>query len=490
MAVVIKPITVEVSKPNVFQAIAAKQNDCNSRFLKVTFVNEGEKIFISPSATVTINATRNDGESESFFGTVNSDGTATVPIHSWILELVGYVDCDVSIIEADSKLTCTTFSLLIEKATNNSEDISQDPQYDVLVNLIAEVQKTKENVSNAIKDSVSGTSAIRLDGASPLEHDISVKAMQEVKILGAGEVVCEFSGFSGDYDFVGIDIWDYENLNEENQAKLYEIAEIIEENEFGFSTIRFTDGSYIADTYDGAIDINGLKVGDVLLFENIDCGTDMRLSKLTEIGTEQVPLTNGEVVTEKIIARGEARYDPEDGFYTDQYPTGWYYINGEWFYVDNDAMSVCSTRVLKTTTENKSGTVTRYGKNLWDNANAIFSDSTQFTKTETGFVYNGKWSRNYYYVYSEIPMKKGVTYNFYSKASWLENNLDEDYFCYLAICPEELDKNRLIGGWNIDGCKVITYTADKDYPNAKFYLSIYDQHWHFSAEDIMVYVYK
>jgi hypothetical protein len=140
MAVVIKPITVEVSKPNVFQAIAAKQNDCNSRFLKVTFVNEGEKIFISPSATVTINATRNDGESESFFGTVNSDGTATVPIHSWILELVGYVDCDVSIIEADSKLTCTTFSLLIEKATHNSDDVSTDPQYDVLTELIKNVQ--------------------------------------------------------------------------------------------------------------------------------------------------------------------------------------------------------------------------------------------------------------------------------------------------------------------------------------------------------------
>lgn len=139
MAVVIKPITVEVSKPNIFQAIAAKQNDCNSRFLKVTFVNEGEKIFITPAAKVTINAIRNDGKSESFFGTVNADGTATVPIHSWILELVGDVTCDVSIIEADSKLTCTSFSLLIEKATRNSDDVSQDPQYDVLTELIKSV---------------------------------------------------------------------------------------------------------------------------------------------------------------------------------------------------------------------------------------------------------------------------------------------------------------------------------------------------------------
>lgn len=138
MAIVIKPITVEVSKPNIFQAIAAKQNDSNSRFLKVTFVNEGEKISITPSSRVTINATRNDGQSESFFGEVNDDGTATMPIHSWILELAGHVNCDVSIIEEDSKLTCTTFSLLVEEAAHSSDDISEDEQYDVLTELINE----------------------------------------------------------------------------------------------------------------------------------------------------------------------------------------------------------------------------------------------------------------------------------------------------------------------------------------------------------------
>lgn len=140
MAIVIKPITVEVSKPNVFQAIAAKQNDSNSRFLKVTFVNEGEKIEVPPSAKVTINAERNDGQSNSFFGEVNADGTVTVPIHSWILELPGIVESDISIIEEDSKLTCTTFTLLVEEASHSSGDISDSEQYDVLTDLINEVK--------------------------------------------------------------------------------------------------------------------------------------------------------------------------------------------------------------------------------------------------------------------------------------------------------------------------------------------------------------
>lgn len=145
MAIVIKPITLEVSKPNVFQAIAAKQGDSNSRFLKTTIVNEGEKIFITSGATVTINAKRSDGQSNGFFGEVNNDGTVTVPIHSWILELPGNVDCDVSVIEEDSKLTTTTFSLLVEEASHNSDDVSEEKQYDFIAALTNEVLKSVEN---------------------------------------------------------------------------------------------------------------------------------------------------------------------------------------------------------------------------------------------------------------------------------------------------------------------------------------------------------
>lgn len=177
MAIVIKPITVEVSKPNVFQAIAAKQNDSNSRFLKVTFVNEGEKIYIIPSAKVTINAERKDGHSNSFLGVVNDDGTATVPIHSEMLELPGYVNCDVSIIEEDSKLTSTTFTLLVEEASHGSDDISTDEQYDVLTELINEVKSMQPSAiyGSAIPNSKSGTAVVLTD-VSPIEHTLGVKA--------------------------------------------------------------------------------------------------------------------------------------------------------------------------------------------------------------------------------------------------------------------------------------------------------------------------
>ena len=175
MAKIVKEIKLETSKQNIIPAIVAKQNDCDSRFLKVTFLDEGKIIPIELSSKVTINAERKDGESNSFFGEVNGDNTATVPLHSWMLELDGIVNCDVSIIDIDGrKLTTTTFVVMVEKAAHGADDISTNPQYDVLLNLIADVNETKVGVANAIKVSASGNPVCITD-SSNLEHAIKVK---------------------------------------------------------------------------------------------------------------------------------------------------------------------------------------------------------------------------------------------------------------------------------------------------------------------------
>lgn len=148
MVVIVTDVKLEVSKPNYIQAIIAKQNDCNSRFLKVTLADQGVLIPIQSTSTVLINAERKDGESKSFYGEVNDDNTATVPLTSWILELDGEVKCDVSVINVEGrKLTSTSFVVLVEKTCNCSDDIVTDPAYDVLINLINEVNEAKENLA-------------------------------------------------------------------------------------------------------------------------------------------------------------------------------------------------------------------------------------------------------------------------------------------------------------------------------------------------------
>lgn len=150
MAQIIQEIRVEVAKKNTFQALVAKQYDYESRYLKVTLVHDGEKIEIKPTSTALINANRIDGQSKSFLGEANDDGTANVPLNSWMLELDGELHCDISIIDAENrKLTSTSFLILVEKAAGG--DISENPEVDVLVSLIDECTQAAENANAAAK---------------------------------------------------------------------------------------------------------------------------------------------------------------------------------------------------------------------------------------------------------------------------------------------------------------------------------------------------
>ena len=259
MAIITKAVSLETTQQNLIQAIIAKQSDCNSRFLKVTFLNEGVTIPLESSSQVTINAERKDGASKSFFGVVNEDNTATVPLHSWILELDGTVNCDISIIGTDeSRLTTTGFVVLVEKAANSGEDISSDPQYDVLANLIESVNT--KGVCNALKGAKSGTKVVLKD-VSPLEHEIKVKLLAEkttTEICNLSEwgVSRKFASGEGEYTIASVE-WGEE----------YQIA-------------YFDDGkSYCECWWDYETSYEP-SVGDILLYkEDNDWGSILYLVK-------------------------------------------------------------------------------------------------------------------------------------------------------------------------------------------------------------------
>jgi hypothetical protein len=146
MIQVIKKITLETCKPNLFKIIAAKQGDSNSRFLKATIVNDGKKVEIPITATATINAMRFDGEAKSFACEVNEDGTVTAPLTYWMLEIGGSVECDVSIIGADNtKLTTSKFFVEVEEASCPGDEITTDDNCDILVKLIEDVRELQDN---------------------------------------------------------------------------------------------------------------------------------------------------------------------------------------------------------------------------------------------------------------------------------------------------------------------------------------------------------
>ena len=175
MAQITKDITVDVAKKNLFQALVAKQNDNNSRFLKVTICNEGTKIEVPSTATVLINAERADNSSKAFAGTVNSDGTVTVPLTNWMLGLDDIVRCSISVIGSDEqKLTSTSFSIDVEAAEYEGSDITDDENYDVLITLISDVSDAKLACETA---TIAANSATELaQGAATAANDAATAA--------------------------------------------------------------------------------------------------------------------------------------------------------------------------------------------------------------------------------------------------------------------------------------------------------------------------
>lgn len=153
MASILREITVDVAQLNRFQAIVAKQYDRQSRFLKVHLTNMGEEIEADQEATVVINARREDGVAKSFLGEVNNDGTVTVPLTYWMLELDGMVKCDISIIVGtESVLTTTLFELEVQDAAADEESVEADEDYGILVGLIQEVETLKTTMEDTAAD--------------------------------------------------------------------------------------------------------------------------------------------------------------------------------------------------------------------------------------------------------------------------------------------------------------------------------------------------
>ena len=121
MAIAItREINADVIKQGSTKAVYAKQHDRNSRFLNIRIQEDGKNIVIDPALSVQLNVLRSDGATNTFPGTVNTNGSVKVPMDPWMLELEGTLTCDVSIVdqgEDDAKLTTMQFNIYVEAAT-------------------------------------------------------------------------------------------------------------------------------------------------------------------------------------------------------------------------------------------------------------------------------------------------------------------------------------------------------------------------------------
>ena len=137
-------LTLDTFRENRVQEPVVTQYDYGSRFMDVTMTTMGVFQPIPSTALVLINVTRADGESDSFSGEVNADGTVHVPINQWMTALDDRVKYTVSAI-TDKRLSTTPSTFLV-KASPNQTDIPSEGTEEA--DLLAEVLY-HENVRQA-----------------------------------------------------------------------------------------------------------------------------------------------------------------------------------------------------------------------------------------------------------------------------------------------------------------------------------------------------
>ncbi len=184
MPSITREIMVDVAKKNLFQAIVAKQNDSNSRFLKITMANEGVPLTIPTTATAIINAERADGQSDAFICVINDDGTITAPLTTWMLELDDMVSCSISVIGSDNdKLSTLSFMVEVQAAEYSDDDISQDENYDLLVTLISDCNDVKTACTEATN--AANSAATAAGNAATYANAQGARAEQAANFFGS-----------------------------------------------------------------------------------------------------------------------------------------------------------------------------------------------------------------------------------------------------------------------------------------------------------------
>ena len=142
-------IQLDLCKKNSYKAIPTKQLDTNSRFLRVELLDNGSQYDFNDDVTVILASTRN-GETKAYKCTVEG-GCVVAPLTSWMLAEEGYVDCEIVLVDtaSNSKLSSFAFSICVDESIYNDETISQDENYNVLLQLITEVDTAVKSCNTA-----------------------------------------------------------------------------------------------------------------------------------------------------------------------------------------------------------------------------------------------------------------------------------------------------------------------------------------------------
>ena len=135
--------------------IVAKQDDINSRYINIVLRNNRQAVTLSENATATLNITRCDGGKKSYICHIE-DNVISVCLSKWAVEIEGTLQCDVSVIENNERLTTMTFKVVVHANCCTTDDIEDADSEDILTSLVSRVTQH----GNSINTNTSNISSI------------------------------------------------------------------------------------------------------------------------------------------------------------------------------------------------------------------------------------------------------------------------------------------------------------------------------------------
>ena len=145
---VLKNINVDLSRSGNPRLIFARQNDRDSRKIRIKLLDGGENYPVNEESVATLNVLRPDGDSFAVAAEV-TDGVVEVTIPYRALAVAGRVSCSVSIYsEGDKKLTSDDFTLDVKEAQYKGDDIAEDDDVTLLISLISKISEIKLDEKN------------------------------------------------------------------------------------------------------------------------------------------------------------------------------------------------------------------------------------------------------------------------------------------------------------------------------------------------------
>ena len=155
-----KSITLDVNNCVEYKYINAKQGDMDSRFLKITLTENGEKIEPANRCTASFRCLKPDGRICVNKSTINADGTITVTLTEQVLASAGTVRADISLLDGKAVLSSATFFIMVEASPASEGSLSSD-EFLMLVETTNEAIDAIHSMDDAVEHVLNGMDEVK-----------------------------------------------------------------------------------------------------------------------------------------------------------------------------------------------------------------------------------------------------------------------------------------------------------------------------------------